>query len=80
MIHRRASHPLPDFPCYIRRGALQILRQPPVIIIVMFHQAQYHTRNARLIADELGITVVPINPLSYEWREEMINVANALAK
>ena len=28
----------------------------------------------------LGVTVVPINPLSYEWREEMINVANALAK
>ena len=26
------------------------------------------SRNARLIADELGVTVVPINPLSYEWR------------
>ena len=47
---------------------------------VIFVQQEFDTRNARLIADELGVTVVPINPLSYEWREEMINVANALAK
>ena len=47
---------------------------------VIFVQQEFDTRNARLIADELGVTVVPINPLSYEWREEMINAANALAK
>ena len=47
---------------------------------VIFVQQEFDTRNARLIADELGVTVVPINPLSYEWREEMITVANALAK
>ena len=47
---------------------------------VIFVQQEFDTRNARLIADELGITVVPINPLSYEWQEEMINVAKALAK
>lgn len=47
---------------------------------VIFVQQEFDTRNAKLIADELGITVVPINPLSYEWQEEMMNVAKALAK
>lgn len=47
---------------------------------VIFVQQEFDTRNAKLIADELGITVIPINPLSYEWQEEMINVAKALAK
>lgn len=47
---------------------------------VIFVQQEFDTRNARLIADELGIAVVPINPLSYEWQTEMINVAKALAK
>lgn len=46
----------------------------------IFVQQEFDTRNAKLIADELGITVIPINPLSYEWQEEMINVAKALAK
>lgn len=47
---------------------------------VIFVQQEFDTRNAKLIADELGIAVVPINPLSYEWREEMTNAAKALAK
>lgn len=47
---------------------------------VIFVQQEFDTRNAQLIADELGIKVIPINPLSYEWREEMLNVANALAQ
>ena len=47
---------------------------------VIFVQQEFDTRNAKLIADELGITVIPINPLIYEWQGEMLNVANALAK
>lgn len=47
---------------------------------VIFVQQEFDTRNAQLIANELGIKVIPINPLSYEWREEMLRVANALAK
>ncbi len=46
---------------------------------VIFVQQEFDTRNARLIADELGIDVVPVNPLSYDWREEMIGVARALS-
>ena len=47
---------------------------------VIFVQQEFDVRNAQLIADELGVEVIPINPLSYEWREEMIGVARALAK
>ncbi len=47
---------------------------------VIFVQQEFDTRNAALMAQELGIRVVPINPLSYAWKEEMINVAEALAQ
>lgn len=47
-------------------------------IHVIFVQQEFDVRNAQLIADELGVTIIPINPLSYDWPTEMINVAKAL--
>ncbi|MBQ8442060.1 MAG: zinc ABC transporter substrate-binding protein [Bacteroides sp.] len=44
----------------------------------IFVQQEFDQRNAQLIADELGVNVVSINPLSYDWAEEMIRVAKAL--
>ena len=44
----------------------------------IFVQQEFDQRNAQLIADELGIEVVSINPLSYDWAEEMVRVAKAL--
>lgn len=44
----------------------------------IFIQQEFDTRNARLIAKELGIRIVQINPLSYEWHEEMLKVAETL--
>ncbi len=32
-----------------------------------------------ILAQQTGTKVVPINPLSYDWEEEMLNVAKALA-
>ena len=37
-------------------------------------------RNADLIAQQTGTRVVAINPLSYDWEEEMMNTARALVK
>jgi zinc transport system substrate-binding protein len=34
---------------------------------VIFIQEEYDIRNARLISDETGATVVQINPLGYDW-------------
>ena len=45
---------------------------------VIFVQQEFDQRNAQLIADELGIEIVPINPLSHDWAEEMLRVASAL--
>ena len=45
---------------------------------VIFVQQEFDQRNAQLIADELGIEIVPINPLSHDWAEEMIRVASTL--
>lgn len=47
-------------------------------IHVIFVQQEFDTRNAQLIANELGITIIPINPLNYEWPTEMIHIAQAL--
>lgn len=47
---------------------------------VIFVQEEFDMRNALLIAGELGVGVVPINPLSYDWQKEMINIARSLTK
>ena len=46
----------------------------------IFVQQEFDQRNAQLIADELDIHIVPINPLSYDWAEEMVRVALALKR
>lgn len=46
---------------------------------VIFVQPEFDKRNAETIAQQTDTRVVPINPLSYDWEEEMLNVAKALA-
>lgn len=46
---------------------------------VIFVQPEFDKRNAETIAQQTGTKVVPINPLSFDWEEEMLNVAKALA-
>lgn len=45
---------------------------------VIFVQPEFDRRNAEIIAQQTGTRVVSINPLSYEWEEELLNVARAL--
>lgn len=45
---------------------------------VIFIQPEFDQRNAELIAKQTGTKVVPINPLAYEWVEEMIHTARSL--
>lgn len=44
----------------------------------IFVQQEFDQRNAQLIANELGVNIVSINPLSYDWVKEMIRIAKAL--
>ena len=46
---------------------------------VIFVQPEFDKRNAETIAQQTETKVIPINPLSYDWEEEMLNVAKALA-
>ena len=48
-------------------------------IEVIFVQPEFDKRNAETIARQTGTKVVAINPLSYDWQTEMVNVAKALA-
>lgn len=47
---------------------------------VLFVQPEFDQRHARLVARQLGLHTVPIQPLSYDWAEEMVRVAKALKK
>ena len=44
----------------------------------IFVQQEFDRRNAELIAKETGTHLVDINPLSYEWKEEMLKIARTL--
>lgn len=45
----------------------------------VFIQKEFDKKNAELIAKETGCRLVTINPLAYDWSEEMIHIAKALA-
>jgi zinc transport system substrate-binding protein len=47
---------------------------------VVFVQPEFDKRNAELIARQTGTQVVDINPLSYDWENEMMKIADALIK
>ncbi|MDR2949165.1 MAG: zinc ABC transporter substrate-binding protein [Prevotella sp.] len=46
---------------------------------VVFIQQEFDTKNAETVAEAIGGKTVPINLLSYNWGEEMIRIARALA-
>lgn len=45
----------------------------------VFIQAEYDSKNAEVIAQQLGAKTYTINLLSYNWHDEMINIAKAIA-
>ncbi len=47
---------------------------------VIFVQPEFDKSNAEIIARETGAKVVPIDPLNPKWEEEMLQIAQALAK
>ena len=45
----------------------------------VFVQREFDKKNAELIANETGCRLIIINPLSYDWGEEMLHIAQALS-
>ena len=58
------------------KDLVDLCRQEDVRII--FIQPEFDRRNAEIIAKQTGTRVISINPLSYDWEEEMLNVARSL--
>lgn len=44
----------------------------------MFVQAQYKNRNTEIVAQSIGARLVEINPLNYDWTQEMVNISRLL--
>ena len=49
-------------------------------IHTIFIEQGFDTKNAEVIAKEIGAEVFEINPLSYEWDEELLRIATILAR
>ncbi|MDH6354215.1 zinc transport system substrate-binding protein [Dysgonomonas sp. PH5-45] len=49
-------------------------------IKIVFVQAEYDQKNAEVIAKQIGARIVTINLMGYNWDEEMIKIAKALAQ
>lgn len=47
---------------------------------VVFIQQEFDRKNAELIAKEIGARLVTINPLSFDWEEQMHIIADELSK
>ena len=48
-------------------------------IKTVFVQQEFDRKNAELVAKEIGCRLIVINPLSYDWGEEMMRIAQALS-
>jgi len=48
-------------------------------IKTVFVQQEFDRKNAESVAMETGCRLIVINPLSYDWGKEMINIAQALS-
>ena len=47
---------------------------------VVFVQQEFNPRQVETFARELGVDVVMINPLNYDWATEIIDIAHAHTK
>ena len=42
-------------------------------------QREFDSRQAEAIGEELGVKMVKINPMSYDWEIELKNITDAIA-
>ncbi len=47
-------------------------------IKTIFVQPEFDKKNAEVLANEIDGRIVEINPLAYDWKEEMLKIADAL--
>ncbi len=62
-------------PAYLQE-LITLCKQKSVKVI--FVQKEFDTRHAQVIANELQLQIVTINPLDYSWSDELLKTAKAL--
>lgn len=46
---------------------------------VFFYQKEFDNRQAEVVNEQIGAEMVTINPLNYQWNQEMLIIADAIA-
>ena len=62
-------------PSYLK-GLADVCRREGIRVI--FVQPEFDARNAKAVAGQAKAQLVEVNPLAYDWRQEMLSVAKAL--
>lgn len=63
------------------RAMKQVVEQARAAdVAVVFVQKEFDSRQVVTFAQEVDAPIVTINPLNYDWAEEMIHIANAIAR
>lgn len=62
---------------YYLKKAIDVAKENHVKVI--FIQQEFDAKQAESFAQEIGAKVVSINPLSYNWSEELLNITDAIA-
>ena len=62
---------------YYLKKAIDVAKENHVKVI--FIQQEFDAKQAESFAQEIGAKVVSINPLTYNWSEELLNITNAIA-
>ena len=45
---------------------------------IFFYQKEFDSRQIATVNEQIGATMVTINPMNYQWEAEIRNIANAL--
>ena len=65
-----------EVPAAVLKKEIDMAREKNVK--VMFYQKEFDNRQIQTISSQLGTEMVEINPMGYEWADEMRKIANAI--
>ena len=58
------------------QAVIRLSRQQKVK--TLFIQKQFSNRNTTIVSQDMGLSPTEINPLDYQWNQQMINIARAI--
>lgn len=67
-----------EVPAALLKKEIDMAREHGVT--VLFYQKEFDSRQIQTINEQLGAKMVEINPMNYNWTEEMRKIAHALAR